>query len=906
MKLLAIDGNSIFNRAFYGIRLLSNKEGFYTNAIYGFLTILNKLKEETSPEGIAIAFDMAAPTFRHKMFDGYKANRKGMPEELAQQLPVLKELLQALGYKIIECEGWEADDILGTLSYNCEKSGNSCIIATGDRDSLQLVEDNTTVLLATTKAGQPQTIKYDKDKIKEDYGTNPPALIDIKALMGDTSDCIPGVAGIGQKTACSLIQKFGSLDGVYENIDSPDIKPAMRKKLADGKDMAYLSRQLGEIAHDAPIDININDYKIGEITPDAAKIMTKLELFSLMKKMDLQPDSSYNSDEKSNDTQKALFEIVDDAKPEDILKNIKNDGKAYIFIGQSDDMDYYAVCTGNNVYKIKDNWELLKEILKDNSIEIFADQSKPLYAFAIINGFDIISPIFDISLAGYLLDPSAAHYDIMQMAQKYGVSVRHVDKDKTDTKTDKNAQDISKDDAQEANSDENNAQSGKGTQSKTKKKDKESAQQDIGITAAVMPGLCAVMMNELDKNGQHDLFAQVEIPLSKVLADMEICGFEVDTDAIKKYGDILSLKAQELQKEIYELCGCEFNINSPKQLGEVLFNRLGLKGGKKTKTGYSTSAEVMESLAREHPVPQKVLDYRALTKLVSTYCDGLIAAVAEDGRIHSKFNQTETRTGRISSTEPNLQNIPIRTEMGREFRRFFRAKDGCQLVDADYSQIELRVLAHMANDTAMIEAFNKNEDIHTITASQVFGIPEEYVTPILRSRAKAVNFGIVYGIGAFSLSKDIGVTVNEASQYINGYLNHYKGVKQFMEQITEQAKNLGYAQTIFGRRRYLPELKSSNHNMRAFGERVARNMPIQGTAADIIKIAMVRVYNRLKQENMKSRLILQVHDELLIEAPDDEVEYAAQILKEEMSRAAKLNVPLETDVSYGKTWFDAH
>lgn len=907
MKLLAIDGNSIFNRAFYGIRLLSNKEGFYTNAIYGFLTILNKLKEETSPEGIAIAFDMAAPTFRHKMFDGYKSNRKGMPEELAQQLPVLKDLLQALGYKIIECEGWEADDILGTLSYNCEKSGNSCIIATGDRDSLQLVGDNTTVLLATTKASQPQTIKYDKDKIKEDYGTNPPALIDIKALMGDTSDCIPGVAGIGQKTACSLIQKFESLDGVYENIDSPNIKPAMRKKLIDGKDMAYLSRKLGEIAHDAPIDINIDDYKIGEITPDAAKIMTKLELFSIMKKMNLQPDNSVNADEKhKDDIQKAFFEIIDDAKADDILKNIKNEGKAYIYVGQNNDMDRFALCTAKYVYKIKDNSNLLIEILKDDSLELFADQSKPLYAFAILNGFDIINPIFDISLAGYLLDPSATHYDILQLAQKYGVSVRHIDKEKNDEKTDNNAQDMSKDDAKDVSQNENNAQSGKDTQSKTKKKDKEILQPDIGITAAVMPGLCAVMMNELDKNGQHDLFEQVEIPLSRVLADMEICGFEVDTKAIKEYGDVLSLQAQELQREIYELCGCEFNINSPKQLGEVLFNRLGLKGGKKTKTGYSTSAEVMEFLAKEHPVPQKVLEYRTLTKMVSTYCDGLIAAADENGRIHSKFNQTETRTGRISSTEPNLQNIPIRTETGREFRRFFRAKDGYQLVDADYSQIELRVLAHMANDTAMIEAFNKNEDIHTITASQVFDIPEEFVTPIMRSRAKAVNFGIVYGIGAFSLSKDIGVTVNEASQYINGYLNHYKGVKLFMEQITEQAKSLGYAQTIFGRRRYLPELKSSNHNMRAFGERVARNMPIQGTAADIIKIAMVRVYNRLKQENMKSKLILQVHDELLIEAPNDEVEHAAKILKEEMSRAAKLNVPLETDVSYGKTWFDAH
>lgn len=870
MKILVIDGNSIINRAFYGVRALTTKDGFYSNAIYGFLMILNKLTDEIKPDYAAIAFDLPAPTFRHKLYDGYKANRKGMPEELAQQMPVLKQLLVALGYKTIECEGYEADDIIGTLTKKLSQQGEQCYIATGDRDYLQLVDDNITVLLAATRMGKAETIPYDCNKVMEEYGVKPPALIDIKALMGDSSDCIPGVAGIGQKTACTLIQKFGSLAGVYENIDSPDIKAGVRTKLNVGKDMAQLSRTLGEINKESPIDTNIDSYVINEPTAESLQIMNRLELFSIIKKMGLdkrfegQGLSQENTDDKiESQPEKMIVKQCSDL--DEIADKINKAQKIYISYGSNADGQYICVSFDEGEIYIVRDMTIALSILQSNA-GIYSNNLKPLFSLAIDHDCDITNAGFDVSIAGYLLDASASDYDCLKMAIKYGI---------------------------EAPTERYSDIEDEGLRSNV-------------VIAAILPQLCHNLASEIEKNDQHKLYYDIEIPLCRVLCSMEQLGFELDIDSVKQYREVLLEQAQDIQSDIYNACGCEFNINSPKQLGEVLFVRLGLKGGKKTKTGWSTGAQVLEELADKHPVIAMVLEYRTVTKLISTYCDGLLTAVAEDGRVHSNFNQTETRTGRISSAEPNLQNIPIRTDRGRQFRRFFRAKSGCVLIDADYSQIELRVLAHIADDSVMIKAFKEDEDIHTITASEVFDIPPQLVTPLMRSRAKAVNFGIVYGIGAFSLSKDIGVSVAQAKSYIDGYLNHYSGVNKYMESVVEAAKQTGYVTTLLNRRRYLPELKMSNRNMKAFGERVARNMPIQGTAADIIKIAMVRVYERLKKEQLKAKLILQVHDELLCEAPEEEAEQVKDILREEMANALQMSVPLKTDVGIGKTWYDAH
>ncbi len=858
MTLLAIDGNSIVNRAFYGIKALATKNGDYTNAIYGFITMLEKLKELYSPDKTAIAFDLRSPTFRHKAYSGYKANRHGMPPELAQQMPVLKELLSALGYTLIECEGYEADDILGTLADECEKRKQKCIIATGDRDSLQLVSEFTSVSLAATKNGKPEVNLYDTEKIVEEYGVSPAQLIEIKALQGDTSDCIPGVAGIGKKGAGELIQKFGNIEYIYDNIDSLDIKESLKNKLTEGKESAFMSRMLGEICKNAPIDRDIDKFsQNGANNTKAAAILTKLEMFSILKRLGLQPTAEYENaavDVKPTKTYK--YEKADTI-PNDI-------SKAYFFtfydmLGNIEEM---VLCYVENVTSVISNKRELESFFENENILKFTIGSKQLYkALRSIGIFDV-SVDFDVELAAYLLRPSTGNYNMEALCAEYGITLPDV-------------------------------------------LDMPTENSDIIRQCAALPTLCEVLENNLKLTGSHDLFVNVEIPLAKVLADMEYDGFGVDINSIKEYGVMLEEKIKEYQNKIYDLADCEFNINSPKQLGEVLFEKLSLPSGKKTKSGYSTNAEVLEGLKYAHPIIEPVLEYRAVTKLKSTYCDGLSKVVASDGRIHSSFNQTETRTGRISSTEPNLQNIPVRTPLGRELRRFFKAKDGCVLVDADYSQIELRVLAHIANDKNMINAFLSGEDIHTATASQVFGIPVNMITGELRSRAKAVNFGIVYGIGAFSLSKDIGVSRKEADNYIKSYLSHYSGINDYMNRVTEQAKKDGYVSTMFGRRRYLPELRSSNHITRSFGERVARNMPIQGTAADIIKIAMIKVSNRLEKESLKAKLILQIHDELIVEAPGQESEKVKQILEEEMSNAVKLSVPLPADANIGKTWYDA-
>ncbi len=860
MRLMVIDGNSILNRAFYGIKLLTTKDGKFTNGIYGFMTILLRLTEEVKPDAVAIAFDVKAPTFRHKMYDGYKAQRKGMPPELAQQMPTLKVLLRALGYKLLECEGWEADDILGTLASAC-KDGDECFIATGDRDSLQLVDKKVNVLLTATKMGRPQTIRYDEAAVAEKYGVTPLQLIDIKALMGDSSDNIPGVAGIGEKTAGDLIARFDSIDRIYSEIDTLDIKDSVRKKLADGKEMAYLSRTLGTISKEAPVETDYSVYKVAEPNAfEAVKTLTELEMFSMIERLHLDPKIA---PVVQQDKPKEKFTCVECDNATALLQRIQKIGKAYFTLGFTGDevSDIYVRVDNEVIHLNALNFSFISfiaELFEDGNIAKTTDDSKAAYSFAISNSLELNNICFDTQLAGYILNPSANSYSPDRLALEYSVALPQ---------------------------------------------DEEETQRDVA--AWLLPELEEKLSEKLKENGQTKLLTETEIPLAQVLADMELTGFEVDRIGILSFGQALEADIEKITAEIYEAVGYEFNLNSPKQLGEALFEKLELPKGKKTKSGWSTNADLLEKLAPDYPVVAKILQYRTWSKLKSTYCEGLIKAIRDDGRIHSTLNQTETRTGRISSAEPNLQNIPVRSDLGREMRKFFRAKSGCVLVDADYSQIELRVLAHISNDPNMIDAFNSGDDIHAITASQVFNMPLAMVTPLMRSRAKAVNFGIVYGIGAFSLAQNIGVTRAEADAYIKGYLRHYAGVDSYMEKIVETAKETGYVQTLFNRRRYLPELTSGNGMLRAFGERVARNMPIQGTAADIIKIAMVRVYKRLKAENIRAKLIMQVHDELIIEAVESEKEKVSALLKEEMENAVSMKVSMLADVNCGKTWYDA-
>ena len=844
MKLLVVDGNSILNRAFYGIRLLTTKDGQFTNAIYGFLTMLLKIQEDVTPDAVAIAFDLKAPTFRHKAYDGYKSNRKGMPEELHQQLQPLKDLLTLLGYTIITKEGYEADDILGTLSHTCKVNGDECVLATGDRDSLQLINDKVTVRLASTKGGKANAILYDEKKIMEDYGVTPRQLIEIKAIQGDSSDCIPGVPGIGPKGAGDLIQRFNNLDYIYENLDTIDIKDGMRKKLRENKDSAYMSRMLGEIKLDIPIDTDINHYLVNCTQPDeASRMMAKLELFSLIDKFKLKEVESAEETPKEKKKYSLNEKNTIDLSGKElyIYSNSKSKG----------DIDYLYIIEENEIIKTTDVDTVLKS---ENKKYVYS--SKELFAYADKTGFEIKNLVFDITLASYLLNPNSSSYDIDKLNGEYEVETYD-------------------------------------------------GEDEFLCNIAPMIDLCNILEKKIEQCNQKKLLNEIEIPLSNVLAKMENLGFAVDKQGIEDFGKMLKENIENLKSEIYNSVGREFNINSPKQLGVALFEDLALPCKKKTKSGYSTSADVLESLKNQHPVVSMVLQYRTLSKLNSTYCEGLLKVIGDDGRIHSSFNQTETRTGRISSTEPNLQNIPVRTELGREMRKFFTARDGWVLVDADYSQIELRVLADISGDKNMIDAFKNNQDIHAITASQVFNMPLDFVTGEMRSRAKAVNFGIVYGIGAYSLAKDIGVTNKEAKNYIESYLKHYSGIDKYMHDVVEKAKDTGYVETVFGRRRYLPELSASNGMTRAFGERVARNAPIQGTAADIIKIAMIKVDKRLTEENLEARLVLQVHDELIVECPSHESMRVAMILQEEMEKAVSLSVPLVADSAVGKTWYDA-
>lgn len=863
-KLLILDSNSILNRAFYGVRYLSAKDGTPTNAIYGFLNILLKLIKEQEPDYICAAFDVKAPTFRHKQYEGYKAQRKPMPEGLAAQMPLAKDVLRAMGVTILEKEGYEADDIIGTVARLCEESEISCFIATGDKDDLQLASDKTKVILTVTKSGYNETIIYDDKAVKEKYHVTPTEFIDVKALMGDPSDNIPGVKGVGEKTAMSLIEKHHSIEYIYENIDDIGLKGAMLQKMKDGREMAFMSKELATINRNTPIEFNAEKCVFDgfENNGELYEILKRLELNSIIKKLDL---SGGDNVKENEDIFKDFSYQVGD-------KNMISGDKVTVVLDfDGDNISSAAVGAGNNAVVLNEQDDI-KELLEDDSIaKVMFDVKE---AIVKLNGrIDIKNISDDTAIAAYLVDPAKNEYTIEKLASEYFGTV------------------IEKPEVKQL-----------------------SLLDDVETDRSEYLAKCAVALGVLNErigdkikeNGQEKLYHEVELPLVTVLAHLEINGFLVDDNQLKEFADKLGEKIDALTNEIYMLAGEEFNINSPKQLGVILFEKLELKPVKKTKTGYATNADVLEKLRDKHPIVNFIMEYRQLAKLKSTYCDGLRAVVNPNThRIHSVFTQTVTVTGRLSSTEPNLQNIPTRTELGREIRKMFVAKEGYVLVDADYSQIELRVLAHIANDETMINAFRNNEDIHAVTASQVLGIPLEDVTKEQRSSAKAVNFGIVYGIGEFSLAQDLHISVKEAKAYIESYLEKYHGVRNYMESIKEQAKKDGYVKTMLNRIRYIPELKSPNYNIRQFGERVALNTPIQGTAADIIKLAMVRVDNRLINEGLKSKLILQVHDELIVEAHKDEVDKVKQILSEEMQGAMELNVPLKVDMSTGHSWYDA-
>ena len=856
MKLLVLDGNGIVNRAFYGIKLLTTKSGEYTNAIYGFLNILLKLEDICTPDAVAVAFDMHAPTFRHKMYDEYKAGRKGMPDELRSQMPVLKEILNSLGIKTIEKEGWEADDILGTLAAACAARKDDCFLATGDRDSLQLVSESTTVLLAATVMGRSKTVVMDEDAIQEKYGLAPKQLIEVKSLMGDTSDNIPGVKGIGEKTALSLVQAFGSLEGVYQNIDDKRIKPKQREHLLEDKPMAELSHTLGTIRTDAPIDTAEGSYTVGEGNkPAAVRLLQELEIHSLIPRFGLDgvaPEAA--AEEETVELPEAELTPLPLTPAGHYLVAARpavtgKQGTRNVVLQPE---SWYAV-QDTTVYPLEDA-ELLR-LLDNADVTLDVFNSAPLYAKAMAAGGWGSSIVWDGKLAAYLLDASASKYQISELIPAYKAAAAFTCTDYPD--------------------------------------------------AGRLADLFARMKAEITACGEDALYNEIEFPLAQVLADMTRTGVLVDKDGIEQFGVKLREELEQVLTRIHMETGSAFNPNSPKQLGEMLFDTMGLPHGKKTQRGWSTDAETLESL-REYPLVEDVLQYRAYQKLNSTYVEGLLKVIGEDGRIHSTFNQTEARTGRLSSDNPNLQNIPIRTELGSQLRAYFVAKPGCVLVDADYSQIELRILAHITGDEHMQQAFLNGEDIHRSTAAKIYGIPQSEVTPRLRSSAKAINFGIMYGKGAYSLSKDIGVTVKEADAFLKNYLAAFPSVSGYMDKTIADAKANGYVSTLFGRRRTLPELASTNFNVRASGERMARNTPIQGTAADVIKLAMVRVWKRLRDEKMASRLILTVHDELIVEAPEAEAEQAARILREEMEGCVQYAVPLSTDVHAGKNWLEAH
>ncbi|MBP3493869.1 MAG: DNA polymerase I [Oscillospiraceae bacterium] len=879
MKLMVLDGNSILNRAYYGIRPLSTRQGLYTHAIYGFLTTLQRLLDEEQPNALCVTFDRREPTFRHKADESYKATRKGMPEELAMQLPWLKQVLDAMDIPRYELAGYEADDLIGTISRRCEADGWDCVVVTGDKDSLQLITQRTTVKLVSTRMGQTTTRDMTPDVFREAYGFEPIHMIDLKALMGDTSDNIPGVPGVGEKTAMALVQRYGAVETLYDAMPEVEAKPAVIRKLAEGKDSAMHSKFLATIVTDVPMEFKAEDNLRRPFKAELYDLFLQLEFSKLIEKYGLTPTEKAAEQAEFTAT---VEEITTAERAQELLALWR--GAEQVTVLALPDLSVLAVeCDTSEsgslmahlaFERYEGDWNALLTALFSADIRKVSHNVKDLMGALLENGLPIEGFVFDTAIAAYLLDATAGSYELQRLFVSYFneelPKPLHLERD---------AFSLLGDTAQ--------------------------ASASLYSYCSAIAALHEELAPRLREQEMWELFETVEMPLCAVLARMERAGFRVDGKELARFGEMLSTQITQLEQQIYAAAGAPFNINSPKQLGKVLFEDLQLPHGKKTKTGWSTNADVLDKLRWQHPIVDAVLRYRQYAKLKSTYADGLLKVIDTDGRIRTSFQMTVTATGRLSSTEPNLQNIPTRTQLGSEMRRMFVADEGCVLVDADYSQIELRLLAHMAQDEAMQQAFLSGLDFHTVTASKVFHVPRGAVTPQMRSSAKAVNFGIVYGISAFSLSQDIGVTVAEAKDYMDRYFATYTGVKAYMEQVVETARQRGFVETLMHRRRALPELTSSNFNLRSFGERVALNMPIQGTAADIIKLAMVRVAQRLQREGLAARLIMQVHDELIVECPEAEQQQVEQLLAEEMESVAALSVPLIAEAHSGKNWLEA-
>ena len=842
MKLMILDGNSVINRAYFGVKPLTTREGLYTHAIYGFLNILERMEREEQPDAVCVAFDLHGPTFRHLRYDGYKATRHAMPEELAQQMPVMKQVLTAMNIPIYACQGWEADDVIGTVGRICSNNGWECVVVTGDRDSLQLIDENVHVKLVISRPGQTTATLYTQEKFREEYGFEPKKLVDLKSLMGDSSDNIPGVKGIGEKTALNLLHSFGSLDGVYEHLDDPLIKPKQRENLLNFKENAYLSYELATIRCEAPIDFEPKDALIQPYNrPELYKLFQKLEFVRLIDKYGLRgADQELPKPEKKGAKLPRVDTLPEAGTP--MALYLAGDGS----IGM-------AWAEGVTAVTPMEAWGL-NAVLGDAADVILHDSKTTWHQLERMD-ISIGSVKFDTALAAYDLNPSQSDYSVSKLATTFlGTSVEDG---------------------------------------------------DAAACAEAIWNLYPVLDEELRKQGMEELYYKMELPLCAVLYRMEQRGIAIDRQQLEHFGQVLTRRIAECEQRIYAYSDGPFNINSTKQLGELLFETLGLPPVKKTKTGYSTNADVLEKLKNQHPIIPDIMDYRMLTKLNSTYAEGLLKAIGEDGRIHTTFQNLVTATGRLSSTEPNLQNIPVRTDMGAEIRKMFVPKEGCVLVDADYSQIELRVLAHIAQDGVMQKAFIEGRDIHTTTAAQVFGVEPEHVTSLQRRHAKAVNFGIVYGISEFSLAEDIGVSRYEAKSYIDSYLENYQGVRDYMKQVVADAREQGCTKTLYGRKRYIPELTSSNFNVRQGAERIALNTPIQGSAADLIKLAMIRVEEALNENFPQASLLLQVHDELIVESPEEIAADVAKLVSHEMEQIAKLSVPLLAEAKWGKSWFDA-
>ena len=880
MKLMVIDGNSLINRAFYGIRMLTTKDGQPTNAVYGFVNILLKLLDEEKPDALCVTFDRKAPTFRHLAYEGYKAQRKGMPDELAAQLPVLKDVLAAMNIPRYELDGWEADDLIGTIAARDTAAGWETVIVTGDKDSLQLVTDSTRVKLVSTRMGQTTTKEMTPETFRESYGFAPVHIVDLKALMGDTSDNIPGVKGIGEKTAMDLIQRYQSVEAIYADVEGVEAKPAVKKKLAEGEEQARMSYDLATIRCDAPIDFSPEDARRREPDgPALYELFLALEFNKLIDKMGLSGGPAAGRADKPAAGAVRQERVTDRVRMAELVEQWRRE--PWVAVLALPSLDVVAVAWDGGARAAlcaADRLEGYNELLRalfSGEIQKVSHNVKDLMHLLLDEGLSTDGFCFDTALAAYLLSPTDGSYEL----EKLGITYFNQEFPKAKEYLAPDAFGPLADPAGPAEA--------------------------MCAHAALAAALYRALAPKLEELDMHELYYGLELPLCPVLAEMERAGMLVDRRALADFGILLDGRIQADEALIYELAGEEFNINSTQQFGRILFDKLGLPPVKKTKTGYSTNADVLEKLRDKHPIVEAVLDYRQLAKLKSTYVDGLTKVIAADGRIHTSFQNTVTATGRLSSTEPNLQNIPVRTELGAELRKMFVAPAGRVLVDADYSQIELRLLAHIAGDEHMIAAFRTGEDIHTVTASQVFGVPPEQVTHEMRRRAKAVNFGIVYGISDFSLSQDIGVTRAEAKAYMEKYFEKYSGVHAYMTQVVERAKADGYVSTLMGRRRWLPELKSSNFNLRSFGERVALNMPIQGTAADLIKKAMLRVDGRLRREGLEARLVLQVHDELIVECPEGEAEQVQRLLAEEMEHVAELAVPLTAEAHAGKSWAEA-